>query len=490
MNDLHDIEVSLKSQTPILLIESREERRLLEMFTRLGLRLSLPMFRWSITEGLARTEVDFGNMTGTSEPTEVLRHIKAVSKPGIYLLLDFHPYLEDPLHVRLLKEIAQEYQDIQRTLVLISHNINTPDELSHLTAHFELRLPDQGALRQLIREEAGHWQKANPGRKLQADREALGKLASNLSGVTLQQARRLIRTAISDDGAISHSDIPEVMKAKNALMNRDNIISFEYDTEDFANVAGLSKLKQWIAQRKSAFEKNHDGLDAPKGILLLGVQGSGKSLAARAVAGFFGIPLLRLDFGMLYNKYIGETEKNLRQALHTAEVMSPCILWIDEIEKGLAQGSNDDGVSRRVLGTLLTWMAEHKGTVFLVATANDIEQLPPELMRKGRIDEIFFIDLPDAASREEIFSIHLRKRNLAPSGFDLPRLAQLSDGFSGAEIEQAVVGALYASNSQNHAVTSDTIAAEIERTQPLSVIMAEKIADLRDWASQRTVPAH
>lgn len=489
MNDLHDLELVIKSHTPVLLIETREEKRLLELFTRLALKLGLPLFEWSITEGLGRSEVDFGKMTSTTEPTEVLRHIKSTPKPGLYILLDFHPYLADPLHVRLIKEIAQDHDAIPRNLVLASHAIDTPAEIAHMTAKFDLQLPDQSTLKHMIREEAGRWQQQNPGKRIHADREALGKLAGNLTGVTLQEARRLVKTAIADDGAITHSDIPAIMKAKNELMNRDNIVSFEYETEKFADVAGLENLKHWIEQRKSAFTSQNSRLDSPKGIMLLGVQGGGKSLAARAVSGFFGIPLLRLDFAMLYNKYIGETEKNLRQALSTAEVMAPCILWIDEIEKGISQGQNDDGVSQRVLGTLLTWMAEHKEKVFIVATANDIEKLPPELLRKGRIDEIFFVDLPDSSIRREIFSIHLRKRNQSPSGFDLEQLAETSQGFSGAEIEQAVVSALYSAHSSQTRLNTRLLSDELERTQPLSVVMAEKIAYLRSWAQDRTVPA-
>jgi len=489
MNDLHDLELVIKSQIPVLLIETREEKRLLELFTRLALRLSLPLFEWSITEGLGRSEVDFGKMTGTTEPIEVLRHIKSTHKPGLFILLDFHPYLNDPLHVRLIKEIAQTHEDVPRNIVLVSHGIETPPEISHLTAKFDLQLPDHATLKHLIREEAANWKKLNPGKSIQADRDALNKLANNLAGVTLQEARRLVKTAISDDGAITHSDIPAVMKAKNSLMNQDNIISFEYETEKFTDIAGLENLKTWITQRQAAFTRKNTTLDTPKGILLLGVQGGGKSMAAKAVAGFFGIPLLRLDFASLYNKYIGETEKNLRQALQTAEVMSPCILWIDEIEKGISQGSNDDGVSKRILGTLLTWMAEHKGQVFIVATSNDIESLPPELLRKGRMDEIFFVDLPDHAIRREIFSIHLRRRNQSPSGFDLDALASASDGFSGAEIEQAIVSALYTAQSSHSKINTDILEEEIERTQPLSVVMSEKIADLRLWAEGRTVLA-
>jgi SpoVK/Ycf46/Vps4 family AAA+-type ATPase len=222
---------------------------------------------------------------------------------------------------------------------------------------------------------------------------------------------------------------------------------------------------------------------------LLGIQGSGKSLAAKAVAGSFGIPLLRLDFGVLYNKYYGETEKNLRRALEIAEVMAPCVLWMDEIEKGIAHSGSDEGLSQRVLATLLTWMAEQKGGVFIVATSNDIERLPPELIRKGRLDELFFVDLPDNETRQEIFKIHLRRRNLAPGGFDLDGLAEASDGFTGAEIEQAIVSSLYTAHARGESVDNRHLLEELARTRPLSVVMAEQINYLREWASGRTVSA-
>jgi SpoVK/Ycf46/Vps4 family AAA+-type ATPase len=282
------------------------------------------------------------------------------------------------------------------------------------------------------------------------------------------------------------------MEAKYRLMNASGVLSFEYETARFGKVGGLSKLKEWLSVRQRVFqgEAVGFGLEAPKGVLLLGVQGCGKSLAAKAVAGVWDVPLLRLDFGALYNKYIGETEKNLRDALRTAEVMAPCVLWVDEIEKGLAGGDGDDGVSRRVLGTLLTWMAERKKSVFLVATANDVTGLPPELLRKGRFDEIFFVDLPDEATRALIFQIHLKNRNLQPSRFDLDRLAKASPGFSGAEIEQAIVSSLYASLATSSTISMTHLLEELGKTKPLSVVMKEKIDWLRNWARERTVPAN
>jgi SpoVK/Ycf46/Vps4 family AAA+-type ATPase len=293
------------------------------------------------------------------------------------------------------------------------------------------------------------------------------------------------------DGAIGMADLPELAKLKFELLNRDGVLHFEYETAAFADVAGLTRLKQWVNQRRAIFigESKVQGLDPPKGLLLLGVQGCGKSLAAKAIAGSFGVPLVRLDFGALYNKYHGETERNLRESLANAEALSPCVLWCDEIEKGLATSDSDDGVSRRVLGALLTWMAERKRPVFLVATANDVSRLPPELLRKGRFDEIFFIDLPDDGARDAIFRVHFEKRDIAWEGFELSVLVDASAGFSGAEIEQAIVASLYAANAESMPLQARHLLAELKATRPLSVLMKEPVQQLRDWAASRTVSA-
>ncbi len=489
MNELKDLQMMLKGSIPILLLESCEEPRLLKSLTQICLDEAFYIFKWSATEGLEREDVDLGVMVGTESPESVLRHIKSTASPGIYILLDFHPYLDDPLIVRLLKEIAQTYETLARTLIFISHELNIPPEIKHLSAKFEMKLPDAGILRKMIKEEAHRWQNNHPQQRLIVHRESIDGLIHHLLGTTSEDARRLIREAIERDGAITAKDIPEVMKGKYQLLNQDDVISYEYDTAHFSKVAGLTHLKKWLKQRKMVFQKTNHPLDSPKGIMLLGVQGCGKSLAAKAVAALFEVPLLRLDFSVLYNKFIGETEKNLNKALATANTMSPCVLWIDEIEKGLAGDSTDSGVSRRILGALLTWMSEHDGKVFIVATANDIQLLPPELIRKGRLDEVFFVDLPDAFVRQKILDIHLRQRNQPPSKFNMNALIEASEGFSGAEIEQAIVSALYTSMAEEVELTQEILMIELNRTKPLSILMAEKIQALRRWAKNRTVPA-
>jgi SpoVK/Ycf46/Vps4 family AAA+-type ATPase len=336
---------------------------------------------------------------------------------------------------------------------------------------------------------AAEWAGQNRRSEVETTNKALDLLVRNLAGLTATDARRLAIKAIADDGAISESDMPEVMRAKYELLGRDSPLTFEYETAKFSEIGGMARLRQWLEVRKGFFlGDTPPHLDPPRGMLLLGVQGCGKSLAAKAAAGIFGVPLLRLDFGVLYNKYYGETERNLRKALETAGVMSPCVLWLDEIEKGLSVSDDDDGLSRRVLGTLLTWMSEKRQPVFLVATANDIARLPPELVRKGRFDEIFFVDLPGAENRRSILEIHLSKRGLPASHFNLKELVNATEGFSGAEIEQAIVSAMYVAHARGQEVTQADLLTEVQQTRPLSVVMAEQVEETRNWAAGRTVP--
>jgi SpoVK/Ycf46/Vps4 family AAA+-type ATPase len=335
---------------------------------------------------------------------------------------------------------------------------------------------------------AREWAQGN-GSMPRVDLKVVEKLVDNLAGLPQHDVERLTRQAIFNDGALTEDDLRPLLAAKYQLLNRGGTLSFEPDTARFAEVGGLKNLRRWILQRKAAFDGSAPELDAPKGVLLLGVQGCGKSLAARAAAGVLGVPLVRLDFGALYSKWHGESEKNLRESLSSAEALAPCVLWLDEIEKALSAGDGDSGTSRRVLGAFLTWLAEQRARVFIVATANDIAALPPELVRKGRFDEIFFVDLPTPAARLEIFGIHCKKRTVVLSEPDMKALAARSEGFSGAEIEQAIVSALYTAHANHQVVDAKLIAAELEATRPLSVVMGEKIAELRDWAAERTVPA-
>ena len=488
MNDSHDLELLFNSHIPVISIETREERRALDMIKQVRFQLGVTGYKWTVTEGLVNLGMAMTLDAELVEPVKILTHIKAAKQPGIYILIDFHPFLNDPVHIRLLKDIALQHESSQKTLVFLSHQLDIPEEIKAYMAHFEMELPDKAAIEKIVRGTADKWSALHAGNKVKANEEAYNILVNNLSGLTAADVRRLASKAIFDDGVIAHSDIPKVMKAKYNLLNKDGILHFEYETEKFSDIAGFDNLKHWLEKRDSAFTSEKNVLDRPKGVLLLGVQGCGKSLAAKAVAGVWGIPLLRFDLGAMYNKFHGETERNLRETLHSAEVMSPCVLWIDEIEKALSSSDADNGTSKRVLGSLLTWMAENENKVFIVATANDIESLPPELVRKGRLDEIFFVDLPEMKTRRSIFDIHLRKRGEGPQHFDIGLMAKKAEGFSGAEIEQVIVSALYTAHAHERPLTDKDIIAELDMTRPLSVVMKEKVDYLRQWAKGRTVP--
>jgi len=494
-----DLEVLLRSRVPLIAVESRDESEVLKALMRACTRLpvknpvaapvstaspnaGMPLFQWTVTDGLKRLDVDVGPPQRTlTEPIEILKHVRATALAGAYALLDFHPYLHDSTLVRLLKDIAQEYGRC--------YAIEIPREIEHLTAHCTLALPDPNERRQLVEDVARQWMRDNPRQPIKIDKHALALLVENMNGLTASDTQRLARNAICDDGALQVSDVPSVMRAKYDLLNHNGILRYEHDTAHFTDVGGLSHLKAWLEKRRDAFDGSAPQLDAPKGVMLLGVQGCGKSLAARASAGIFNVPLLRLDCSALFDKFVGESERNLRESLSTADLLSPCVLWIDEIEKGFAAGDTDGGATRRVLGAFLTWLSEKTSRVFVVATANDIAALPPELIRKGRFDEIFFVDLPDLHTREEILRIHAAKRGITLDAPTVTALAQACEGFAGAEIEQAVVAALYTAHAQKTVPSAQLLAAEIAATRPLEVVMAEKVAGLRSWAEGRTVAA-
>ena len=486
MNDRHDIAVIINSHIPLISIKTREEKRAIELLKAIRGSVNRGFYQWKITEGL--TSLMFAIETGADsvEPVEVLLNIKKQNLPGVYILIDFHHHLNDPVHIRLIKDIVYQFESIAKTLIFLGADCKLPDELRSVTANFELKLPSAEDIEKIVKQEAKKWANKN-GEKVKSNRKNLAALIKNLNGLSRSEVKRLARGAICDDGAIDESDLPKVMQAKYQLLNQDGILHFEYETEKFSDVGGFANLKKWLEQRRNAFNSPQQH-DRPKGVLLLGVQGCGKSLAAKSIAGIWGLPLLRLDFAALYNKYHGESEKNLRESLKSAEIMAPCVLWIDEMEKGFSSSDSDGGTSKRLLGTFLTWLAENKKHVFLVATANDIQSLPPELIRKGRMDEIFFVDLPDAKTRENIFSIHLRKRDIEIAGFNFKELVQASEGFSGAEIEQVIVSALYAIETEK-LETTDIINA-IKNTKPLSIVMDKQISALRAWAQSRTVPAN
>jgi SpoVK/Ycf46/Vps4 family AAA+-type ATPase len=494
MSDRDDLEIILRSHVALITVCTHEETRIVDLIKSLAPALDMPLSRWTVTDGLDaligdatfnRNElrlVDESHIEAraksTTDPEYALRVVRDAKQPGIILLLDFHSFLSEPVITRLIKEIAQDHDIRRQKLVFISHDIKLPRDVERFSASFEIKLPTPRAIGRIINEEAAIWASRKTGERIRVDREAVNALVTNLAGLTDSDARRLVRNAIYDDGAITAEDVPELVAAKRNLVDQGGLLSFEFDTAHLADVGGFDNLKHWLERRKTQFQTATSVTDRPKGVMLLGVQGGGKSLAAKAIAGIWKVP---------YNKFFGETERNLREALRTAESMAPCVLWCDEIEKGIATGDYDSGTSKRLLGTLLTWMAENRKAVFMVATANDVTALPPELMRKGRLDEIFFVDLPTPPVRQEIFSIHLSKRQLDPERFDLEALALNSEGFTGAEIEQAVVAARYAATAMDTTASTELVIDELLMTKPLSVVRFEDVERLRRWAEGRTV---
>jgi len=489
MSELQDLTTLARARTPLLVIETVDEQRVIDCFRHVIAQALRPLWRWTLTDGLSR--LDFAQHDATPpDATATLEAIRHASEPGIFLLFDFHAFLGYAMTLRMLREIVQRQHSAAHTMVLIGAKIELPEELESLALRVPLALPDIKELAGILRGEVAAWQNEQ-GRRVEVDVEAARTIVRNLLGLSSPDARRIVRKLIYNDGALNQADLPELMQAKFDLLNRSGLLHYEYATASFADVAGVRRVREWVARRRTVFldPSATPMLDPPKGVLLLGVQGCGKSLASKAIAGGFGVPLVRLDFGTLYNKYQGETEKNLREALASTELLAPCVLWIDEIEKGLAGGGDDGGVSRRVLGYLLTWMAERKAKVFVVATANTVDELPAELLRKGRFDEIFFVDLPKAEVREAIFALHLTRRKLNSASFDLPAMAAASDGFSGAEIEQTIVSALYDAASNNAPLDQSTLLNALRQSRPLSVLMYEKVEALRAWAQGRCVAA-
>jgi hypothetical protein len=491
MNELQDLTTLVRAGTPLLVIETVDEQRVIECFRHVIAQSLRPLWRWTLTDGLRRLDFAQPGEPVAPDATATLEAIRAAGERGVYLLFDFHPFVRYAMSLRMLREIVQRHRSAAHTVVLVGAKIELPDELEALALRVPLSLPDIKELAGIMRGEAAAWQREH-NRRLEVDNEAARTIVRNLLGLSGPDARRIVRKLIYNDGALGAADLPELMRSKFDLLNRSGLLHYEYATASFADIAGVARVREWVQRRRAVFlaPEATPMLDPPRGVLLLGVQGCGKSLAAKAIAGGFGVPLVRLDFGTLYNKYQGETEKNLREALASTELLAPCVLWIDEIEKGLASGGGEDGgVSRRVLGYLLTWMAERKAKVFVVATANAVHELPAELLRKGRFDEIFFVDLPSPAVREQIFALHLARRKLPLDAFELAALASASAGFSGAEIEQAIVSALYDTAGSGSPLDQVHLLDALAQTRPLSVLMREQVEALRSWAQGRCVAA-
>ena len=545
MNPLERLKVLINSSTPIVIMETVEELRAVSLVRAACSELNMAVFEWTIADGLVRSgsnapavpaqpyaraaAIPQGNSEGdrltrslmtsfatdaaaapkasvynSTDPVQALANLETMTVEAVFILKDFHRHMDNPVVVRRLRDVGQKFSANRRTLVLTAPSVDMPPELASLVEFLDLPLPDQPRLREIIRETYTRLAGTHT-LKLQLDANGVDAMAANLRGLTEEEADRAISQTLVAHLALSADCITDVLDAKKSLLKRSEMLEFVEAKDNMASVGGLENLKNWLRQRQGAWDDHARdfGLEAPKGVIILGVQGCGKSLCARAVAGEWKLPLVKFDTAAVYDKFIGETEKRIQKVFKVAEGLAPCVLWIDELERVFAgsgpdSASADAGVSARLLASFLSWMQDRKAPVFVAATCNNVTVLPPELIRKGRFDELFFVDLPNTAERKQIFAIQLTKRKRNPADYDLEKITEAAKGFSGAEIESAVQGAMYAAFSRDAACrvspaaskqdlrTEDLLAA-LSSTVPLSITRAEEIAELRDWAKDRAV---
>ena len=537
---LERLKLLINSSTPIVVIETMEEMRAVGLVRTSCADLNLAVFEWSIADGLMRCgsntpaipaaelqmRINAGQAASdqnaaartaiynTTDPVQALANLETMTVEAVFILKDFHRHMENPVVVRRLRDVGQKFSANRRTLVLTAPSITMPGELVSLVEYLDLPLPDSERLRQIIEETFKRLSKTYT-LQLRLDSTSVDAMAANLRGLTEEEADRAISQALVARYALCPESVSDVLEAKKELLRRSGMLDFVDAADNMASVGGLENMKRWLALRRGAWDDSarQFGLEPPRGMIVLGVQGCGKSLCARAVAGEWKLPLLKFDTAAIFDKYIGETEKRILKVFQVAEGLAPCVLWIDELEKVFAgsgpdSASVDAGVSSRLLASFLSWMQDRKAPVFVAATCNNVTALPPELIRKGRFDELFFVDLPNQAERKQIFAIQLKRRNRNPEEFDLQAVAAAAKGYSGAEIDAAVQTALYAAYSKRGGsatrrdgaeprphtasgsyLTTQQLLDALAQTVPLSITRAEEIQALREWAQHRAVPA-
>jgi AAA+ superfamily predicted ATPase len=485
----------LGARYPAVSIVTAEEEDALDVVLRAALESRLDALLWSRSRGVRDGLLEDGTSVPDSEhPAAALYYFSNLPpKRRVLVMLDLAGHLKDDPTLREWRDLVRNCKKNGSTLVMIDHKADRPEVVGAWSTEFELSLPVVAELERIVKSTLRERNDEKP-LQVQLSRRDLDTILRNLQGLSRRQARQIILETVSEDNRLDLSDVNHILAQKRRVLQSSGLLEYVESPVDLSEIGGLARLKTWLEQRQSGFSKEAAafGLGAPKGVLMLGVQGAGKSLAAKAVATAWHMPLMRMDVGALYDKYIGESEKRLRDTLRQAEAMAPIVLWIDEIEKAFASAasrSNDGGLSQRMFGTLLTWMQERTGAVFTIATANDIEALPPELLRKGRFDEIFFVDLPVEDARRQILEIHLKKRNRDPKKFDIAAMAAAAEGYSGAEIEQAILAALHTAFAARTELTTRHVLDALETSPPISVTMAERVAALREWARGRCVGA-
>ncbi|MFA4877482.1 MAG: AAA family ATPase [Methanoregula sp.] len=491
------LNISLRARVTLIVVMTPEEERVVSKIQEVceGWEPSRQCITWDSVDGY---QVIAGNRSfhATSrDPLAALDEIQKTDENAVIILKDFHEYWNNPQVKRKIRSFSQKFRYNRRSIVIVTPVQKIPEEIRDEAVLVRFPPPSplelSADLDRLLATSGIPSALSNGGRE---------RLIQAALGMTLNQARRSFSKVIVTRGTIDDQDIDTIIADKKEILSQSDALEFYSLTETPENVGGLCALKDWLRLRERAFTSiaRDYGLPAPKGIALIGIPGTGKSLTAKMIADLWHLPLLRLDVGALFGSLVGESEERTRRALALAETIAPCILWVDEIEKAFAFGSGDAGTSQRVFAHLLTWMQDKTSPCFVVATANNISALPPELLRKGRFDEIFFLDLPSLEERREIFTVHLKKRKCVPAEFDLDRLARESDGYVGAEIEQTIIDAMYQAFSENmRALTTKDILACIKKQVPLSVSQRETVAALRAYLAEgravsasRTLPRH
>ena len=497
-----ELEVLIRARYPIIYVLTWEEERVEKVLAEIATARNKKFNVWTYTQGIVKYGAELQRTkSGTGTTTDPLMALDAVLQhvePAIYLFKDFHPFTEENRAnlavIRRLKDVAYHLRDTYKTIVIVAPVMRIAPELDKDITLVEFRPPDVKDFSKLLDRIIDDL-KDKPHIKINLDAAGRERLTHAALGLTLKEAENVFAKTLVLDGTIDADDINIIFSEKQQIIRKSGLLEYFATEEQFSHVAGMDNLKQWLVKRTTAFtERAADfGLPSPRGLLLLGVQGCGKSLCAKAVASLWKLPLLRFDVGRMFGSLVGSSEDNIRRAIQTAESVAPAILWVDEIDKAFAgsvgSGGSDGGTAQRVFGTFLTWLSDKTAAVFVIATANDISQLPPELLRKGRLDEIFFVDLPSEAERKDIFAIHIEKRGRSVGTFDLDMLAHHSDGFSGAEIEQAIVSGLFDAFSADGELDTPTLMNSLAETVPLSKTMSEDLNRLRTWAQGRARPA-
>ena len=480
MEFIKEVDLNLRSKATLILVVSTEEERITDDLKTLCRSTERNCIGWDLAEGFT-TLVGKTAVSGGRDPLSVLEQIDKADadEAALFILHDYHECWDNPNVKRKLRGLARKLKYTRKSILITAPAAEIPSELVNECVVMDYPLPIISTLEAVLDK-----LRLTPGVSITLSPSGKEKLLQAALGLTASQAQRVFAKAIVSDGKLSDADIDFVMREKKQLIRDIEALEFTEASETPETVGGLGELKHWLNLREKAFssEARAYGLPAPKGIALIGIPGTGKSLTAKMISRLWHLPLIRLDVGALFGSLVGESEERVRRALSVVEIIAPCILWIDELEKALSHGGLDSGTSTRVFGNILTWMQEKSAPVFVVATANDVTALPPELLRRGRFDEIFFLDLPTEQERREIFEVHILKRARLPEMFDLDKLAKASRGYVGSEIEQAVIDAMYIGfNDQEREFTTEDILHALKHQVPLSVSQREQIEKLRSW---------